>query len=636
MLSRHRKYMASISALVLLCLVVAACAPPGTIKKSGMSEHTEELVPKYVPVKSAVDRARYADRPAREKEVGKDKNKAILGELIVEDARIAVATDRKSVEFVGKANVLGRHFDVRIAGRFKADGTAAMFPVKVDPSIPIRGRAVCVDFKDGRYNCDTLFVDVYVEIQGKRYTDQYQLNLKGDVASDDDSAKTPVVSPDASANSDAGQEAGPLESVHADDSKDEWTPPPAKSNEDEEQIIVPSTNKRYVGFPNQVEDLFEEKPPKDLPVVIVDREGLKEVTEPTDKKTDPSPAKDSKDSKDPKDKKQESPPEDKSGQETLPEPPIPPPAPPVQAKDVLVVPKEPKKPVEDVPAPSKPPKNPSKEELPLPPPVAPPAPPKAPAKPAAKPEKAPEKAPVPAEVRTEKLEPEEANPDLKITPVVSTKEQSVGCTGSYRWIPRKECRTLGSLINASALDLKGVGYYVQLPTRKMYFGTDRTVGYVRDIGKLVTKLIPGYSVSVGDLSGPRGGKSGARKDEGHLNGMEADIAYVTVKPTNPWPVLVNGGGVFNKRLMHMDEQWKVFKAVVSKNLVGRIFVHRSIKRGFCQLAKDSHDASEEGHEALRRLWHAEGHENHFHLRLKCPSTSPRCLDDDEPPNKTGC
>lgn len=183
------------------------------------------------------------------------------------------------------------------------------------------------------------------------------------------------------------------------------------------------------------------------------------------------------------------------------------------------------------------------------------------------------------------------------------------------------------------------GFHIIRPQRKTHFATNELAYVILKMAQLTKTEIPGYEVAVGDLSREAGGRLGSHKS--HQNGLDADVAYyfnnksfqgyfasaVAVdKPHANWM---------------MEVQWKLFKEVVSTQLIDRIFIHNTLKKALCthaiqkgELVKG--DTQSLAAQTLRRLISEPAHNNHFHLRVKCSKAQVRCRQMAEPVNTTGC
>ena len=73
------------------------------------------------------------------------------------------------------------------------------------------------------------------------------------------------------------------------------------------------------------------------------------------------------------------------------------------------------------------------------------------------------------------------------------------------------------------------------------------------------------------------------------------------------------------------------KTAAQDDRVARIFVTPSIKKFLCNCK----DAKGGDTEWLRRLRPWEGHDDHIHVRLKCPKFDP-CVEQEAPPEGDGC
>jgi penicillin-insensitive murein DD-endopeptidase len=196
---------------------------------------------------------------------------------------------------------------------------------------------------------------------------------------------------------------------------------------------------------------------------------------------------------------------------------------------------------------------------------------------------------------------------------------------------------LGCLGGARMLPAKGDGYRAIRLFRRRYFGHPRLIEFVQTLGHQAVHDRWG-TLLVGDLSQPRGGPpvSGHRS---HQTGLDVDIWFQSLED-----YLRSGTGperldsrdpasvVFGDKLH--PSLWKtsygqVLAAVAQVAEVDRIFVNPVIKRALC--------ADTSGARAwlakLRPWW---GHDDHFHVRLKCPAGERDCVGQPSPPPGDGC
>lgn len=183
------------------------------------------------------------------------------------------------------------------------------------------------------------------------------------------------------------------------------------------------------------------------------------------------------------------------------------------------------------------------------------------------------------------------------------------------------------------------GLRVMRPQRNTHFGSNELVYILKIMGQFTTKYIPGLTVTVGDLSYKKGGRLGTHKS--HQNGLDADVAYYFKKKV----LQGHFASAVNKIAAHPDwmleEQYEMFKNLVSTRLIDRIFIHRVLKKEICALAIKKGEIKEDQksgdiYQTLRRLIPDTQHHNHFHLRVKCSKAQIRCRQMADPAQTTGC
>jgi penicillin-insensitive murein endopeptidase len=174
--------------------------------------------------------------------------------------------------------------------------------------------------------------------------------------------------------------------------------------------------------------------------------------------------------------------------------------------------------------------------------------------------------------------------------------------------------------------------------RNQLFGTDHLLDFVSKLALEIKSDFPDVEkLQIGDISAQNGGK--IYRHQSHQNGLDIDIVYLRVNKqgqstTNPeWGEYFTKGDRLTENF-DVDRNWKLFKNIVSKGGVGRIFVDLAVKSKYCELYSDSND--ELTKQTLRRLRPAKYHKTHLHLRLECPSKYSRCRKQSPPANNTGC
>ncbi len=155
----------------------------------------------------------------------------------------------------------------------------------------------------------------------------------------------------------------------------------------------------------------------------------------------------------------------------------------------------------------------------------------------------------------------------------------------------------------------------------------------------LTELFPeSESLGVGDISAQKGGELSGHAS--HQNGLDVDVSFYRsdfVAPAQMTSVVKNGvvSDDFDKlRNFSFIQIW------VEQANAQRIFIDGAIKHSLCQWAYDAPELTsltkEAKSEVLRRLRPYPNHDNHFHIRLRCPAESKKCLAQAEVPEGDGC
>lgn len=192
----------------------------------------------------------------------------------------------------------------------------------------------------------------------------------------------------------------------------------------------------------------------------------------------------------------------------------------------------------------------------------------------------------------------------------------------------------GCLEGAVALPLHGPGWLLARPQRHREFGHPVLLAFLRNLAKTARRQGLG-TVTIGDLGQARGGPtpSGHRS---HQNGLDVDVWY------GPTAAAVGGKkeaalqppSVVDMRNNKMLPAWndraaRLVRAAAEDPTVDRIFVHPAVKRTLCK------QPAQRG-PWLRRVRPWWGHQDHFHVRLRCPPDNDDCVDTKPLPPADGC
>jgi penicillin-insensitive murein endopeptidase len=184
----------------------------------------------------------------------------------------------------------------------------------------------------------------------------------------------------------------------------------------------------------------------------------------------------------------------------------------------------------------------------------------------------------------------------------------------------------GCIDGAVALPKVGEGFRVAKPERNRVFGHPLLVGLIRDLGhKLVALKQP--PLSVGDLGQARGGPA-PTGHASHQTGLDVDLWFLPPVAGEAVSMVDRAtkqpSPKFTAAVMHLLEM------TASDARVERIFVNPVLKRAICEKPP----SGDRGW--LRKLRPWWGHDDHFHVRLACPTDSPACTAQAPLPPGDGC
>lgn len=196
--------------------------------------------------------------------------------------------------------------------------------------------------------------------------------------------------------------------------------------------------------------------------------------------------------------------------------------------------------------------------------------------------------------------------------------------------------TLGCIGGAVALPPEGPGWQVVRLSRNRFYGHPTLVEFVRDFTSRTRAA--GYpDLYIGDMSQPRGGPM-PYGHASHQVGLDVDI-WFDINPRRPALSREQRENVQVASLVLRDQtdidparftpaHARLIRMAAESPGVERVLVNHGIKRALCRM---------HGGEAwLRRVRPWRGHDEHMHVRLRCPAGSPDCRDQAPPPPGDGC
>jgi penicillin-insensitive murein endopeptidase len=198
----------------------------------------------------------------------------------------------------------------------------------------------------------------------------------------------------------------------------------------------------------------------------------------------------------------------------------------------------------------------------------------------------------------------------------------------------------GCLAGGVALPPDGTGYEAIRLSRHRNYGHPALVAFVERLGKRAQAagLPPFY---VGDMAQPRGGPL-PFGHASHQTGLDVDI-WFNLDPKPPLPPAAREDVELPSMLApdyrHLDtarfgaKQVILLRLAASDPAVDRIFVNPVIKEALCRGIGGAAHGDRAWLERIRP-WY--GHDEHFHVRLKCPADDIACEPQRPVPEGEGC
>lgn len=195
----------------------------------------------------------------------------------------------------------------------------------------------------------------------------------------------------------------------------------------------------------------------------------------------------------------------------------------------------------------------------------------------------------------------------------------------------------GCQSGAVALPKDGPGWQAMRPSRNRNWGQPQLIALLEQFSQDAQKIgWPG--LLVGDISQPRGGPM-LSGHASHQIGLDADIWFTPMpnrvmtpqeRDNLPFTSMLDK----NKFLTVNPHRWtsthaRLVMQAASYPQVDRVFVNPAIKKKLCETW--SGDRSDMG--KIRPIY---GHDEHFHIRIKCPASAAGCKPQAAVPAGDGC
>ncbi len=203
-----------------------------------------------------------------------------------------------------------------------------------------------------------------------------------------------------------------------------------------------------------------------------------------------------------------------------------------------------------------------------------------------------------------------------------------------------ETNDYGKLENGTPLPDRAPGLK-RLDRVEQSHGTGFMISLLLNSAKELNRRYPEAIVRVGSISQPTGGFF-YPPHKSHQNGLDADVLYIGL--TSYVPVVDPKGQV--TALLQLEKNWEYWQLLMGQryaengrvqSIVSMILVDPAIKAKYCAWAIEKNIMNlPETRLLLRTLRPTVGHDDHFHVRLRCSPYHQRCEGTYAPPLDTGC
>lgn len=199
----------------------------------------------------------------------------------------------------------------------------------------------------------------------------------------------------------------------------------------------------------------------------------------------------------------------------------------------------------------------------------------------------------------------------------------------------------GCLRGGVSLPPDGPGYQVVRITRRRFYGHPSLIEFIGKLGKAVARRKLG-ALLIGDLAQPRGGPTGTMHMS-HQTGLDVDIWFalapagreldLDARETLSAPSVVAASGDDLDPATWKPAYVEILKAAAGFDEVQRVLVNPAVKRALCR-APGLKTPAARAWLAKLRPWY--GHDDHFHVRLRCPASDVACKTQEDVGQGDGC
>ena len=195
----------------------------------------------------------------------------------------------------------------------------------------------------------------------------------------------------------------------------------------------------------------------------------------------------------------------------------------------------------------------------------------------------------------------------------------------------------GCLAGGIKLPKNGTGYQVMRLSRERYYVHPSLYHFITGFAQKINTSHSFKGIFIGDTSTAIGGAMPSGHTS-HQTGLDVDIwltpSYDIILPDTERETLSSISHVTPKQTMRPSwtQDYTDFVLMAAHdNQVARIFVNPAIKKQICKQTN-----WHKNRKALAKIRPWYGHDEHIHIRLKCPKNNIYCINQPEPNPHHGC
>ena len=196
----------------------------------------------------------------------------------------------------------------------------------------------------------------------------------------------------------------------------------------------------------------------------------------------------------------------------------------------------------------------------------------------------------------------------------------------------------GCLQGGVELPMTGPTWQVMRLSRNRNWGHPELVQFLERFAPLAAKATGWKGILIGDMAQPRGGPL-PFGHKSHQIGLDVDIWFMPMpdrvlsKAERESVLSSNVVAADGKRVD--DKTWSpadvaFIRTAAEQPEVERVLVNAAIKKELCRVESQN----DRSWMSKVRPWY--GHDDHIHVRLKCPADSPNCRAQPPVPSGDGC